>query len=192
MYQELFEGLIEKTDAFQVYAKQLEHGLPSFGFRIVEKDRLGVLQVDKLIQLGIQPGPIYQRIKENETVELDNGQIIHRQDFLGPKKLGRIVTILGDTRYLPGLVEFVKDSDVLVHEATFASDEEELAYNYFHSTTKQAAMLAKESNVRRLILTHISSRYQKEDVIVLQNQAEAIFPETTIAFDFYETDIPAK
>ncbi|MDL4840721.1 ribonuclease Z [Aquibacillus rhizosphaerae] len=192
IFIELFEGLIIDNNHFRVFAKKLEHGVESFGFRIEEKSKPGQLQSNKLKEVGIQPGPIYQQIKENEQVQLENGQVIYRKDFIGKEKPGRIVCIMGDTRYIPDLQAFVKEADVLIHEATFERNQEKLAHDYFHSTTEQAAKLARNSNVNRLILTHISSRYQKESSQLLLDEAQKVFPDTTIAYDFYETEIPAK
>src|SRR5690625_5728149 len=75
----------------------LENGISSYGFRIIEKDSLGELLVDKLISYGIKPGPIYRKIKENKSITLNDGTIIHRKDFIGENKRGKIITILGDT-----------------------------------------------------------------------------------------------
>src|SRR5690625_1667794 len=181
---EINEGKIFSNEQFTVYCQQLDHGVPSFGFRIEEKDKPGELLVEKLLARGIKPGPIYRKIKENETTILDDGQVIHRKDVVGPDKKGRIVTILGDTRYLKELTEFVKDSHVLIHEATFSDQLQHLAYDYFHSTTKEAAKFARDSQVKRLILTHISSRYQLKDYPQLLQEAREIFVATDIAKDF--------
>ena len=93
-------------------------------------------------------------------VELENGAILNGKDFIGPPQKGRIITILGDTRFCEASRELAQDADVLVHEATFAAEDEQQAYDYFHSTSKQAASIALQANAKRLILTHISSRYQ--------------------------------
>src|SRR5699024_3135641 len=148
---------------FTVDCIWLHHGVPSLGYRITEKDRPGELLVDKLRSKGIEPGPLYQQIKEQPVVTAPNGQELYQKDFLGPDKKGRIISILGDTRFCKDHIQFVKDSDILVHEATFNHGSEERAYQYFHSTTSQAATIAKSGNVGMLILTHISSRYQEED-----------------------------
>ena len=184
--EEVEEGELFEDEQFIVEAIKLEHGLDSYGYILKEKDQLGELQPDKLKELGVKPGPIYQKIKDQPRTQLENGTIIRREDVIGPPKKGRKIAILGDTRYLPKLAEVVQDSDVLVHEATFAGDEEEMAHDYFHSTIKQAAMLAKEANVGELILNHLSSRYQGEAVHQLSEEARAIFPNTTIAYDFYQ------
>src|SRR5699024_12449356 len=77
------------------------------------------------------------------------------------------IAIFGDTRYDASYAKFIENVDVLIHEATFAADNETLANKYHHSTTKQAALLASKASVGTLLLTHISSRYQKEDEVML-------------------------
>ncbi|MGX4669523.1 ribonuclease Z [Cerasibacillus sp. JNUCC 74] len=181
---EVADNMELKLDHFTVYVELLDHGIPSFGYRIIEKEKPGELLVDKLKSLGIKPGPIYQQIKENETVTIPNKGIIYRKDVVGPPKQGKIITIIGDTRYSPRFVSLARNADVLVHEATFRHDKEMLAHQYFHSTTSQAARLALESNCKQLILTHISSRYQQEENDQLLQEATAIFPNTKLAYDF--------
>ncbi|WP_099158440.1 ribonuclease Z [Virgibacillus ndiopensis] len=188
---EITEGQIIDDDKFTVYCKKLDHGIPCYGYRIVEKDKPGELLVERLKAAGIKPGPIYQKIKENDTVTV-NGQTIYQEQFIGPNKPGRIITILGDTRFTEDNISFVENSDVLVHEATFDHSKDELAKNYFHSTTTQAASLAKESSTRKLVLTHISSRYQREDFKHLLIEAQEVFPNTVLANDFYQLTIDSK
>ncbi|OZU90035.1 ribonuclease Z [Virgibacillus indicus] len=189
---EIEDGQIIEDENFTIYIQKLDHGIDSFGYRIVEKDSPGTLLVDKLKEAGIMPGPIYQQIKENPVTTYQDGLIIHREDFIGPDKKGRVITILGDTRSSMQFRTFVKNSDVLVHEATFNHERQALAKQYFHSTTVQAAELAKASNVNRLILTHISSRYQKEDNQDLLREAKEIFSDTELANDYDQFTINKK
>jgi ribonuclease Z len=189
---EISEGVIFEDERFMVIAKQLDHGMPSYGFRVVEKDLPGTLLVDKLQQLGIRPGPIYQQIKLGKTVELDDGTVIDGRDFVGPPQKGRIVTILGDTRYCEASIELAQEADVLVHEATFGAEDGELAYDYYHSTTVQAAEVAKRAGAKKLILTHISSRYQGAMCDELLDEAKAIFPNVELARDFASFSVPRK
>lgn len=180
------EGTIFEDEDFIVDAVWLDHGVTSLGYRIKEKDKMGELHADKLKAIGIPPGPIYRDIKANKQLTLDDGRVIYRNDFLGETKKGRTVVIFGDTRYLPQHIDFIRYADVFIHEATFASDKTDLAYNYHHTTTKQAATLAKDAKVECLILTHISSRYQKDAEQILLKEAQAIFPQTRLAFDFFQ------
>jgi len=189
---EIEEGIIFEDERFLVTAKQLDHGILSYGFRVVEKDLPGTLLVDKLQALGIRPGPIYQQIKLGKMVQLEDGTVIDGRHFVGPPQKGRIVAILGDTRYCEASVELAAEADVLVHEATFAREDSALAHDYFHSTTAQAAEVAKRARAKKLILTHISSRYQGELSEKLLHEARELFPNTELAFDFSSFIIPRK
>lgn len=182
--EEFHEGLIYDDALFSVHCKQLQHGIPSYGFRIKEKDRQGRLLVDKLKEHGIRPGPIYKQLKEKSIVQLDDGQIIKQQDFLGPKIPGKIICILGDTRSPHLHASFVKNAHTLVHEGTFSHELKVTAHQYYHSTTTQAATLAKKANVKQLLLNHISSRYQRQEITGLLQEAREIFPATRIVEDF--------
>jgi ribonuclease Z len=190
-FVEIENGTVFEDNQFKVVAKKLEHGIASYGYRVIEKDLPGVLLVNKLKERSIKPGPIYQKIKAGQQVELEDGTVVNGNDFLGPKLKGRIVTILGDTRYTMDSIELAVDADLLIHEATFSEGDEKLAYDYFHSTTKQAAMIAKQSNAKKLMLTHISSRYQSEDDFTkLVKEAQALFPLTYLAEDFMLVEVP--
>ncbi|SNZ10513.1 RNAse Z [Terribacillus aidingensis] len=189
---EIEPGRIFEDEGWTVDAIELSHGIPCFGYIVKEKDTLGELRVDKLRELGITPGPIYRSIKTQEVTELPDGQQIRRADFLGPDKPGRKLAILGDTTYLPTLKEVLQDADILVHEATFSADEPEMAKAYGHSTALQAATLAKAANVQKLVLTHISARYHKEEAEILAEQAQTIFPATELAEDMSVFEVMKK
>ena len=183
---------IFEDQQFSVYTKKLDHGIDSFGYRVVEHDHKGELQVDKLKELAIPAGPIYGKLKKGETVTLDDGRTINGKAFVGPDKKGRIVTILGDTRKTGNSVLLAQDSDVLVHESTFNKNEEKMARNYYHSTTHQAAEIAKEAKTNKLLLTHISARYLGKAALELENEAKEIFPNTLIMKDFETIEVPFR
>ncbi|MBF8807978.1 MAG: ribonuclease Z [Enterococcus lacertideformus] len=181
---------IFKDQYFSVYTKKLDHGIESFGFRVVEHDHKGELQVEKLQELNIPAGPLYGKLKKGETIQLDDGTVIYGKKFVGPDKKGRIVTILGDTRKTGNSVILAKNADVLVHESTFNKNEAQMAKNYFHSTTYQAAEVAREAEVKTLLLTHISARYLGKAALELEEEAKEIFPKTKIMKDLDTVDIP--
>ncbi len=189
---EIEEGTIFEDEQFIVETLPLDHGIPSFGYRVIEKDRPGTLQADLLAEAGIKPGPIYKKIKNGENVTLDDGTVIEANQFLGPAKKGRIITILGDTRKCENAVLLAQEADLLIHEATFAKDEENLAHDYFHSTTHQAAQIAKRAGVKKLCLTHISSRYDRDAWKDLIAEAMEIFPAAEISEDFKEISVPNR
>lgn len=186
------EGVIFEDHQFKVTIKKLQHGLPSFGFRIEESDHEGTLDAKKLKALNIPSGPVYGRLKNKETVELDDGRVIDGKDFVGPSQKGRVVTILGDTIKHPNSVKLAKNADVLVHEGTFGPDEDTLAREYNHSTTAQAALVAKEAKVKQLLLTHFSSRYLYKDLKQIEKETRKIFPDTMIMQDLQEVIIPLE
>lgn len=175
---------------FKVTVKKLKHGVPSFGFRIEEKDKEGSLDAKRLIESGVPSGPLFGRLKKGEKVELEDGRIIDGLDFIGPKQRGRVLTILGDTKPCSTIYELAKNADVLVHEGTFAGEEEDLANSYNHSTIIDAARQAKKANVKKLLVNHISSRYLFKDVFKMEQAAQTIFPNTSLMHDFQEVNIP--
>lgn len=187
---ELEEEIIFEDEQFIVEARLLEHGIPSYGYRIIEKDRPGTLLADKLQAAGVKPGPDYRKIKNGEEVILDNGTVIDPTEFVGPPQKGRIISILGDTRKCKNAQLLAEKADLLIHESTFSSGEEALAHEYFHSTTLQAAETALHAGAKKLCLTHISSRYDRNDWQQLEAEAKTIFPNTVLSEDFMEIPIP--
>ncbi|WP_251546936.1 ribonuclease Z [Limosilactobacillus caecicola] len=186
------DGELFSDQTFTVYAKHLDHKIACFGYRVVEHDHPGELRVDKLRALGIPSGPIYGQIKQGKIVTLDDGTVLNGQDFIGQPQKGRIVAILGDTRKTKNAVELAQDADVLVHESTFGKGEAKLAHNYYHSTSVQAANIAKKAHVHLLLLNHISARYVGKTANDLAYQVRDIFPNTKVVRDFSIYDIPFK
>jgi ribonuclease Z len=186
------EGVVFADETFEVTARKLEHRVESWGYRIVERDLPGKLQADKLKKYGIPSGPLYGKLKSGGSVTLADGTVVHGADVIGPPIPGRTVVILGDTKYCDGARELARDADVLVHEATFAQNLQELALDYDHSTSVDAARIANEANVGTLILTHISSRYQEESADILLQEAQELHPDTHLAQDFWSYCIPRK
>ncbi|MCH1626665.1 ribonuclease Z [Fredinandcohnia quinoae] len=186
---EVDEGIIFDDNRFCVIAGRLDHGIRSLGYRIVEKDLPGALLVDKLTEMGVKPGPIYQQIKAGETVILEDGKVINGKEYVGTSQKGRIVTILGDTRYCDSSITLAANADLLIHEATFSSEDEKLAHDYYHSTTTQAAKVAVQADVKHLIITHISSRYQGDDSQKLLEESREVFEHTYLAKDFMKHEI---
>ncbi|EHQ6863879.1 TPA: ribonuclease Z [Listeria monocytogenes] len=183
IFNEIEPGLIFEDKMFSITVDELDHGLRSFGYRIVEKDKPGALNADKLIDDGVEPGPIFQKIKKGETVTLADGSVINGKDYIDEPQKGKIISIFGDTKATASELELALNADVLVHEATFEGDKEKLAGEYMHSTTLQAASLAKKANVKKLILTHISSRYNRDASKELLIEAQSVFENTEIAYD---------
>ncbi|WP_170007573.1 ribonuclease Z [Bacillus fonticola] len=187
--QDVTEGLVFEDKQFRVTAKRLEHGVECYGYRIEEKPSPGAFLIDKARAAGIPEGPIYRELKEGKTVTLSDGRTVEGSDFLSEEIPGRIVTILGDTRFCQASIELAKDADVLVHEATFADGEDKRAHDYYHSTCTQAATVAKEAGAKKLILNHLSARYDEDGRTELEEQARRVFPETYVANDGFIVEV---
>lgn len=186
------EGLLFADKSFKAYVKKLDHKIACYGYRIVENDHPGELQVNKLQELHVPSGPIYGQLKAGKKVTLADGRILDGHDFIGQPQPGRIVAILGDTRQTKNAIWLARDADVLVHESTFGKDEAKLAHNYYHSTSQQAAEIAKQAGAKRLLLNHISARYAGKSAYQLAYQVRNIFPRTRVVNDFDVIDIPFK
>ncbi len=189
---EIEQGIIFTDDKFTVYAGMLEHGIPSYGYRVVEHDLPGTFFPEKAKAAGVQAGPMFAQLKRRERVTLEDGTVLDGNDFVGEDQAGRVVVVAGDTKPCAKMLELADCADVLVHEATFAEDERKLAKKYNHSTALEAAQLAREANVKKLLITHISARYQGSAEHLLLAEARSLFPETHIALDHYSVKIERK
>ena len=185
--QELFN-----ERGFKVTTMSLDHKIACYGYRIEEADHPGELQVDKLRQDNIPSGPIYGQLKAGKTVKLDDGRVIDGKNYIGKPQPGRIIAILGDTRQTPNAVVLAHKADVLVHESTFAKNEAKMAHNYYHSTSLQAAEVAKQAGAKKLLLTHISARYTGKAAYQLAYQVRDVVPDTRVVNDFDVIDVPFK
>ena len=145
---------------YSVKAAVLHHRIPCFGYVIHERDQPGTLNVQKLKDIGIKPGPMYSQIKAGIPVTLENGTVINPNEFLGPTKEGRKVTILGDTKDSSEMIPICRDSDVVIHEATNENALKSQAIDHGHSTPDMAAQFAIDAKANTLCLTHVSPRYR--------------------------------
>ncbi len=163
---------------FAVIATTVEHSVTCFAYCVIEDDRPGAFDAERARELGIPEG--------REWGEL---QRAHDPRVTGPSRRGRRVVYCTDTRPCAAAVELARDADVLIHEATYGEDMRVEAHDRFHATAADAARVAEDAGVSRLILTHFSTRYR--DVTALLAEARAIFPNVEAASDFAEFAVTA-
>jgi ribonuclease Z len=188
-------GVVFEDEEFVVSCEALTHRVPAFGYRVAEKDRPGRFDVERATALGIPSGPLYGKLKRGEAVTLADGRIINGADLCGETQVGRKFVYCTDTIFCENAIALAQDADVLVHEATFAHQDAELAYQRLHSTSTMAAQVALGAQVQRLIMTHFSPRYAPGNAIGLEDllqEARAIFPSTIMAYDFLVHEIPRR
>jgi ribonuclease Z len=152
----------------------------SFGFSFESRARRH-LRPDRLAALGVPDGPVRKELAEGKPVMLADGRTIDSEDVLGPPERRKKLVIVGDTETIEDLADHVRDADVLVIEATFLNRDAAIARDYGHLTAAEAATLAVMSNVKILVLTHISGRYPDEEILA---EATKIFPNSRVAIDF--------
>ncbi|WP_406671322.1 ribonuclease Z [Methanolobus sp. ZRKC4] len=184
---DLNSGDVIKRDDYSILAIKTEHSIPSIGYALIENERTGKFNRQKAIDLGVPAGPLFSKLHKGESVEID-GKMIHSKDVVGESRPGRKIVYSGDTRPCKGIMEASKDADLLIHDGTLAKDQQDWAIESMHTTAEEAAQLAKEANVRNLILTHISSRYS-DDVTPLLEEAKAVFENVSVAEDMMEVEV---
>jgi ribonuclease Z len=189
---ELDDGQNIQRTGYAIRAFAVDHrGAMSIGFAIVEEERKGRFNPDKARALGIPEGPQWGRLHRGISVTLDDGRTVESSELVGPTRSGRTVVITGDTRPCAATIEASRGADLLIHEATFGDEEAERAIETGHSTAREAAQIACEAGVRRLVLTHFSARYSR-DASDLEEQASAVFPNSVIGKDGMELEVPYR
>ena len=184
------EGDEIRFNGYSVRPFRVEHNVPALGYVLEEDMRPGRFNKKKALELGIPEGPLFGRLQRGESIKLKDGRVITPDMVLGPPRPGRKVVYTGDTKPCNKVVEFARNADLLIHDATFLSDLEDVAIEYGHSTARQAAEIAKEANVDKLVLTHISPRYMDERLI--EKEAKEVFKNSIVARDFLKLEVKLR
>lgn len=147
---------------FTVDISELSHRVPSFAYGFTEKPKQRRLNVKKLKADGVPAGPIWGAIHKGEDATLDDGRSLISEDYLMPPPKLRKIIICGDNDRPECLAETASTAEVVVHEATYTEDVAQgLKFDPQHSTAKAIAGFAEKAEVKNLVLTHFSSRYQQ-------------------------------
>lgn len=158
----------------------VSHRVPTCGFKIEEKPKELVLNIERAKEDGVSIAH-YHRLKKGEDIQTDSGDWVLCKDytFKAPRSLS--YAFCADTRYFEPLVDSVKNVDLLYHEATFTEKFADRAKATRHSTAKQAATIALKSNCKKLLLGHLSARYESGEEHL--NEAKTIFANTEVVED---------
>jgi len=151
----------------------LQHRMPCCGYLFREKPTLPHIRRDMIDYYEIPVSQIYN-IKKGMDWTLDDGTVIPNERLVEPADNPRSYAYCSDTRYMPDLYKLVEGVSTLYHESTYTSENEDRAKLYYHSTAQQAAMVARDAHVGKLLLGHYSARYNDENVLL--KEAQAIFP----------------
>lgn len=180
---ELCGGETMDMGEFEVCCMQNNHMQRcSLCFVACEKPKVRFYE-QKAKSLGLK-GALFSQIKEKGSLKV-NGKTIKLKDVTYVQQ-GKKVAYSGDTAYFPAFARLAKNADVIVHEATFSAKDAALAKEHKHSTSADAAKIAKKAGAKQLILTHLSSRYSSS---LLEEEAKAIFPNSKAAFDGFSIEL---
>ncbi len=173
-------GKFIETEDFILEAKPMKHGTPSlaYSFTIKEKTRINK---SKIKGIKLPDSPLIAKLKKGQTIKIGDLKINGKKVIY--KEPSRKVTFIMDTSINSNCKKIAKNSDILISESTFSIDAEELAKSHMHLTSGQAAKIAKQSKAKKLILTHLSQRHEKDSAEILR-QAKRIFKNAEVANDF--------
>ncbi len=179
-------GVVEEDDTFRIEAYALDHGVENFAYRIIEKD-VRRFEKEKLKLAGVV-GPLVRQLEAQGSISVAGKKVL--LDDVSYFQKGDIFSIVIDTLPCPGAIAAAKDATILLCESTYLKEHAHLAKEYLHMTAEQAAAIAKKSDVKLLVLTHFSARYQELDGF--EKEARSIFPNTIVADDLKVINFPKK
>ncbi len=171
---EMEPGIVYDIDEVHVTALPLKHGILTFGFRWWEDDKPGKFDLEKAQSYGLPAGPLYGQLQNGAPVEW-NGTVIKPEDVLGESRKGCIITYALDTEPCKPAYKLADGADVLIYDGTYTEEDADYARRGQHSTHKEGLRVARESGVKKLILTHFSQRYMETFTNFSQDGIDVIF-----------------
>lgn len=158
----------------------LDHRIPCSGYLFKEKHKKRRINKDKL-EKKLSPAQI-MALRNGEDIKDENGTVLFSsKEVTLPPHRSFSYAYCSDTRFDPGIVEQIKNVDILYHEATFANDMADRAHNTYHSTAEQAATIAQKADVRKLLIGHFSTRYKNLHEVL--GEAKNVFQDTELAIE---------
>jgi ribonuclease Z len=172
-------GVIYQNNFMTITSFRLNHRIPCFGFLFKEKKKPRRLKKEKL-PAWLQAKE-FRQLKNGKDLTDPDGKIIKNTTLTDPPRKSRSYAYCSDTRYMPELTSVIANCDILYHEATFLHENMEWAESTFHSTTVEAATLAKNAKAGKLLIGHFSARYK--DLSPFLEEARPVFESTELAIE---------
>lgn len=173
-------GLIYEDNRIEIRTFPLKHRIPTNGFVIAEKPFARQLDGEKYKQDGHSLAHI-PALKRGEDVMLEDNTLLKAAEYTFEPRKSRVYAYCSDTSYDESIIPYIQDADVLYHEATFLEEMVDRAKHTFHSTARQAALIAQKAGVGRLFLGHLSARYDNGSAH--EAEAQVIFDDTVFVED---------
>lgn len=184
-----FRGRVLDAEEYYVEALPLDHSIFCLGWRLQEKTKPGMFNLEEAQALGIPRGPLYGRLQRGETIALEDGRTISPEMVLGPERPGKSVAYCLDTQFTERSIELANKCSVLIHETTFGPDGVDMARDRKHATMEDAARVAREAGCDRLVATHFSTRYDGRQIKQIADEARGVFENITLGKDLLEIEI---
>ncbi|MDD4353855.1 MAG: ribonuclease Z [Candidatus Nanoarchaeia archaeon] len=178
---EFNESLLLDTPEFSIYSFPLSHGLTGNGYYFITKP-LRKINLEYTEKFGLVKHPLLGDLQNGKDIVYNGKKILASKATYYDE--ARKVTFIGDTKYFDSLIDYSKNSDLLISEATFSKKDEDKCKDYNHMSSVMSANIAKKSKSKQLILTHISQRYNSSKA--LEDEAKEVFKNTIYAHDFME------
>lgn len=182
--------VVHEEKDFIIRAFPLNHTKVCVGYALEEKDRPGEFNPEKAKELNVPCGPLWSKLQNGETVQSLDGKDVKPEEVLGKPRKGRKFSYVTDTLYLDSIAEEVKNSDLLVCEAMFENALLDQAKEKKHMTATQAATIARDSNSKKMAMIHYSPRYTDRELVVLEKEAQEIYPGAILSKDRMHFEIP--
>ncbi len=180
-----FEGndisKIFENEHYRILSVPVKHSVPAVAYCFEEKDRWNI-DLKKAKKRGLEEGKILEEIKQKGEIILNDKKI--KLEDIAKKTKGKKIVYSGDTAPCKNLSNMAKNSDLLIHEGTFLDEHGKKHHLERHTSVVNAAKIAKDAKVKKLVLTHFSRRYKETEKLL--EKAKKIFPNTEIAEDLKE------
>lgn len=176
---EVDDGAFFENEEYILESKKLEHGIICLGYSFIEKDKKHI-NIDAIKKLKIPEGPLLGKLVQNKSIVFNGEKITPKETTYVQK--GKKLSFISDTNPCSNCNKLAQDSDILICESTYSSKLKDKSETYNHMTSRDAALIANNSNVKKLILTHFSARYKNTQE--LEEDARDVFNNTIAAKDF--------
>jgi ribonuclease Z len=168
----------------------LDHRVTCLGYRVEEHERPGKFDPDAAHRLQIPPGPLWGALQRGETVTGPGGQSVNSDHVVGPRRRGRWLAFITDTAPCPSLGPLLQDVDLALVEGMFLEEHAEDAAEKKHMTVGQAAAAAAKVRAKRLVVLHISPRYERRDLGRFATEGRAHHPDVLVPRDGQVITVP--
>lgn len=190
--QELRGGELVQRKGYGVRAVRVDHRVNALGYSLEEDLRPGRFDPEAARKLGVPSGPEFGKLQKGQTITLADGRVVKPEQVMGSSRPGRKVVISGDTRPCAAMIEASREADLLVHEATFSDEEQARAIETRHSTAREAGRVGNEAKVKRLVLTHLSSRHDIDPKPLLEQAKQEFAGPCEVAYDGFSVEVPLR